>query len=98
MNTEYGKVIDREIDRLNADTGREWTFGTTGGNCSAYFSNEPNGDYYMITCEASAPIDAEEWEEATLGFYSEANGYDPEGYTEGNRAEIVEFFTNNGGK
>lgn len=93
MNTEYGNIINEQIARLNTDTGREWSHGTTGGNCSAYFSNEPNGDYYMITCEASAPITPEEWEESTLGFYSEANGYDPEGYTEGNRAEIVAFFT-----
>ena len=96
MYRRYDLMIDEHITRLNADTGREWSHGDTGGNCDAYFSNEPNGDYYMITNEAAAPITPEEWDEATLGFYSEANNYDPEGYTEGTRAEIVEFFTKGG--
>lgn len=88
-------LIDEHIGKLASDTGRVWTYGTTGGNCDAYFSSDTDSDnYFMITCEASAPITVEEWESVTMGYYGEHNDHCPDSHIYGNYETIVSFFKN----
>ena len=79
MNQEYWKEIEQSLALLNKSTGQTWEYETTGGNCDCFQLNLPQG-YYMVTLDASAPLIGE-WENITLGWYTEDNyeGVFPDG-------------------
>jgi hypothetical protein len=73
--TEYSDLIDEGVEILRNATGYDWEWWHTGGGCDAFVLNinDKIDTYWLLTCDASIPTNADEWNEITLGLYSEEN-------------------------
>ena len=71
METEREKhyrLLDESIEILNQATGRHWEITPTGGGCSAFVSDVPNG-FFMVTNECAVAPYPDELGAIMLGWY-----------------------------
>jgi hypothetical protein len=93
--SSYYDLINAEVSRLREATGYPWEHWTTGGGCDAYayFLHDSEDSYWLATHDASAPTTPTEWEEITLGFYSDTNEEGELADSVLTFADLVRYFT-----
>jgi hypothetical protein len=94
--SSYYDLVNAEVLRLQEATGYPWEHWTTGGGCDSYAYNlhDSEDSYWLITHDATAPTTPEEWNEITLGFYSDSNEEGEPVDSVLTFADLVQFFNN----